>query len=204
MKRTLMVTVLLFLAGAVAASAQDVPTVWDSPTFMGPRPGSDIGIYIIDSDIAEPGLQGIWRTSGGTNLGLRLGFLDAPGDEVVTLGVETWGDIVVQDADFPLDLSWTTGVGAAINGNTVFGIPLGVSIGRTLDIEDSDVSIQVYGHPRLGLTIYDDPITDDLETDLSAMFDLGADVYLGSGLAVEVSASLGDYDAVGIGLAWRQ
>lgn len=203
MKRTLVATAVLLIAAVTAAGAQDVPTVWDTPTFMGPRPGSDLGIYLIDSDLGDIGLQGIWRTSEGTNLGLRLGFLDTPGDEVLSLGVETWGDIAVQDADFPLDLSWTAGAGAWVNGSTVVGVPLGVSIGRTIQVEDSDVSFQVYGHPRLGIVFYENA-ADDLELDLGATFDIGADVHLGSGLAIEVAASLGDFDAVGIGLAWRQ
>lgn len=204
MKQILIGTVLLLLAaGVTTASAQDVPTLWDTPSFMGPRPGSDVGVYLLDGDLYDLGLQGIWRTSGSTNLGLRLGFLDTPGDEIITLGAETWGDIAVQDADFPLDLSWTLGAGAWVNGSTVFGVPLGVAIGRTIDIEDSDVSFQVYGHPRLGFVFYENA-ADDLELDLDATFDIGADVYLSSGLAIEVAASLGDFDALGIGLAWRR
>ena len=204
MTRTLIGTALvLLLVGAADATAQDAPTLWDTPTFMGPRPGSDLGVYLIDADYGDVGLQGIWRTSDGTNLGLRAGFLDTPGDAIVTLGAETWGDIAVQDADFPLDLSWTAGVGAWLNGSTVVSVPVGVSIGRTIDIEGSNVSVQVYGHPRLGLAIYENA-ADDLDLDLGGLFDLGADFHLSSDLAIKVAASFGDSDALGIGLAWRQ
>lgn len=196
MKRgVLAVVVTLLLGTAPGAHAQ----VWDTPSFMGPRPGSDLGFYLVD--VGEIGFQGIWRTSRATNLGFRLGYVDAA-DGIVTVGVETWGDIVVQDADFPLDLSWTIGGGAWLNGITAISVPLGISFGRTFDL--GTLPVQAYGHPRISLVAAEDPVTDDLELELEGQFDIGADLFLGEDWKLRVGLSFGgNDDALGIGLAWR-
>ena len=185
------------------ASGTEAQVSWDVPSFLGPRPGSDIGIYLVDPDAfgADLGLQGIWRTTGGANLELRVGYLDAP-DGILQLGAATWGPVVVEGEDFPLDIAWTVGGGVSVDGLTTVSVPGGLSIGHTFDLES--VAIQVYGHPRVALLIYEHPISDDLELDLEGQFDLGADFFLTEGLTLRVGASLGDYDALGIGLAWRQ
>lgn len=203
MKKTLIGTAVMLLMTSVAgASAQEAPILWNSPTFMAPHPGSDLGVYLVDTDGADLGFHGVWRTDGNMNLGLRAGYLDTPGDGVLLFGAETWGDIAVQDADFPLDLAWTAGAGASVNGSTIVGIPVGVSFGRTIDLEDS-ISFQLYGHPRIGLAIFENA-ADDLELDLEGQFDLGADFYLSQDVTLRIGVTLGDFDALGIGVAFRQ
>lgn len=188
---------IVVLMGIASGTEAQVP--WDVPSFMGPQPGSDIGIYLADHEVGDLGIHGIWRTTGGPNLGLRLGFLEDA--DIVQFGVETWGPIVLEGEDFPLDLAWTLGGGVSVDGPTTVGIPLGLSIGHTFDSES--VAIQVYGHPRMELFIWEHPV-DDLELDLDAQFDLGADFFLDQGITLRVGASLGDYDALGFGVAWRQ
>lgn len=190
---------IVVLMGVASGAEAQVP--WDVPSFLGPQPGSDIGIYLADHEVADLGIHGIWRTTGGPNLGLRLGFLDAA-DGIVQFGVETWGPIVLEGEDFPLDLTWTLGAGVSVDGLTTVGVPGGVSIGHTFDLES--VAIQVYGHPRLELFLYEHPVNDDLELDLEGQFDLGADFLLSQGITLRVGASLGDWDALGVGIAWRQ
>lgn len=189
--------VLLMLGAASGADAQ----VWDSPSFMGPRPGSDIGLYLVDGEASDFGIHGVWRTSEAMNLGIRVGYLDTPGDGVLLLGAETWGTLAVEDADFPLDLSWTVGAGALVNGGTAVTVPIGISLGHTFDGES--ISLQVFGHPRLGLVIFENN-AGNLELDLEGQFDLGTDIYLNPDLTLRVGVSLGYYDALGIGLALRQ
>ena len=70
MKR-LALAVVFVLAGAGAVSAQS----WDSPSFMSPVQGDDVGVYFVDGDVADWGLQGIWRQTGNLNLGIRGGVL---------------------------------------------------------------------------------------------------------------------------------
>jgi hypothetical protein len=207
MKRTLTGAVAMILLGlASGAGAQNVerPSLWDAPSFLGPRPGSDIGVYLVDGEGSSFGLHGLWRTDASPNLGLRLGYLDTAGDDIILFGVETWGDVVLESTDFPLDLTWTFGAGAWVNGSTTVSVPVGLSIGKTLDLEDSPIALQVYGHPRLALVMFEHPVTNDLELDLEGQFDLGTDILLSPDLTLRVAASLGRFDALGIGLALRQ
>lgn len=190
------------LAGAVVLMLVWAPEPaegqgWNTPSFLGPRPGSDLGIYLVD--VGDLGVHGIWRQDETGKLGLRLGFADV-GDGVIHLGVETWGDIILEGADFPLDLTWTTGIGGSFNGGTAVSVPGGVSIGKTFI--GSTLAVQVYGHPRLVLIASSD-VNDDLTLDLDGQFDLGADFYLSEGLTLRVGASLGSPDGLGVGLAWR-
>lgn len=192
---------IVVLMGVASGAEAQGPVPWDVPSFLGPQPGSDIGIYLADHEEGDLGIHGIWRTTGGANLGLRLGFLDEP-DGIVQFGVETWGPIVLEGEDFPLDLTWTVGAGASVDGRTTVAVPGGVSLGHTFDLESA--AIQVYGHPRLELLFYDPAGEDNLELDLEGQFDLGADFFLGQGITLRVGASLGDSDALGFGVAWRQ
>lgn len=204
MRRMVIGAVVLLTVGAVSsASAQDVPSVWDSPSFLGPRPGSDIGLYLVDGEGSSFGFHGVWRTDANPNLGLRLGYLDAGADDILLFGAETWGDVILESADFPLDLTWTAGAGAWVNGSTTVSVPVGLSIGKTFDLEDSPIAIQFYGHPRLALVIFENA-NNDLDLDLDGQFDLGSDFFLSPDLTLRVAASLGRFDALGIGLALRQ
>lgn len=195
--------VLLMLGAASSANAQDVPSVWDAPSFLGPRPGSDIGVYLVDGEGSSFGLHGLWRTDESMNLGLRVGYLDTAGDGILLFGAETWGDVLLESTDFPLDLTWTAGVGAWVDGSTTVSVPVGLSIGKTLELEDSPIAIQLYGHPRLALVIFEN-VNNDLDLDLDGQFDLGSDIFLSPDVTLRVAASLGRFDALGIGLALRQ
>lgn len=187
------IATLLVTASAVEAQR------WDTPSFMAPQPGSDLGVYLVEG--GDLGIHGLWRRAGSANLGVRVGYLDT-GDGTLQLGAETWGAVILEGADFPLDLSWTAGAGASVNGGFSVSLPVGLSIGRTF--RGSSVSIQAYGHPRLALVLFDNPATNDLELDLDGQFDLGADVFLSESWTLRVGASLGGSDALGIGLAWRE
>lgn len=195
-KLTIGMVTLALLAVGSGVEAQS----WDTPSFMGPRPGADLGLYLVDAEFGDIGIHGIWRTTSGMNLGLRLGFVDA-GDGVIQLGAETWGDIILEGADFPLDLTWTAGAGASMNGGATVSVPAGVSIGRTFDV--GSVSVQAYGHPRLALIAGEDA-AGDLNLDLDSQFDLGADVYLSQSVTLRIGTSFGTGDALGIGVAWRR
>ena len=194
---TTSLAVLVLLATASGAAAQS----WDTPSFLGPRPGADLGIYLVDTDYGDLGVQGIWRQTEGMNLGLRLGFVDAP-DDAIQFGAQTWGPLAIDDAEFPLDVAWTAGVGASVNGLTTVTVPVGVTIGKTFDV--GTVPVQAYGHPRMALVAFENPVTDDLELELEAEADIGLDLFIDDGVTIRVGASFGDFDALGIGIAWRR
>lgn len=190
-------SIAVLLAFLVMAS--DVRAQFDTPSFLPPRPGDDIGIYLIpDLGGADFGLQGIWRQRGNLNLGLRVGYIDLGTTGAVVVGVDSW-DLVAEAGDqFPVDVAWTLGAGAAFNGGTLLELPAGISIGRVFEIDP--VTLQGYFHPRLALFI--EPDAPD-EIFVEGLFDLGVDALLSEDLKVRLGITLGRVDAVGVGLAYR-
>lgn len=190
--------VLLAVVALAFASEGRAQLLWDAPSFLPPRPGDDIGIYLTDGDGTDLGIQGIWRQQGNMNLGLRLGFVDAF-DDFLIVGGETWGALTSAGPEFPVDVSWTLGAGAAIGDGVIFSVPLGLTIGRTF--VTTPATFQVYGHPRIALVVAANDNNDD--TDLEGLFDLGADVHLGRDWKLRLGFTIGGYDAVGFGFAYR-
>lgn len=184
--------VLFSLLVASEARAQ-----YDTPSFLPPRPGDDIGIYLSDVEGADFSLQGIWRQGGNLNLGVRLGYLDRSNDGAIVVAAESWGLVARAGNQLPVDLAWTLGVGAAFDDNTVLEVPLGLTIGRVLQLDG--LTLQPYGHPRIALFIA--PDSGD-EVDLRALFDLGVDAVVSDSWKLRVGATLGAIDAAGIGLAY--
>ncbi|HEX7120309.1 MAG TPA: hypothetical protein VF212_16065 [Longimicrobiales bacterium] len=186
------------LVGPGALAAQEVPA-WDSPTFLPPRPGDDLGVYLVDPSGGDWALAGIWRQSGNLNLGVRLGVADAPDETPVFFGAEFYGPLVRADRDFPLDVAWLLGAGATLDGGTFLRIPAGVSVGRAVDADG--LVFVPYAVPRVGFDILADD--GDSETEFSFTIDLGVDLEVDESLLLRFGAALGDHDAIGAGVAWR-
>lgn len=189
---------LLVTAAALAVATGTQAQVWDAPSFMPPRPGEDIGIYLSEPDGADLVVQGIWRQRGNLNLGVRVGFADQATGGAFQAGAETWGEIMSVGPDFPVDVTWTLGAGATFGDFTLVSIPLGVTIGRTLT---TALPLQVYAHPRLALVVAS--FNNNTDTDLDGFFDLGADLHLGPDWKARLGVTLGGTDAYGLGLAYR-
>lgn len=190
---------LLITTAALAVAAGAQAQVWDAPSFMPPRPGDDIGIYLTEPDLADFVVQGIWRQRGNLNLGVRVGFADQGADGAFQAGAETWGALTSAGPDFPVDVTWTLGAGATFGNATVLSIPLGLSIGRTVAMEP--LTLQFYAHPRLALIAT--AVDNDTRTDFDGLFDIGADLHLNPAWKVRVGVTLGGVDALGVGLAYR-
>lgn len=197
MRRSVCALVLLLLAGT---ANQAVAQPWDVPTFFAPRPGEDIGLYLIDVDGADDlGFAGIWRQQGNLNLGVRVGVLD--GDHF-SVGGEFYGPIRAVSA--PVLMSWVLGVGGTFNGATWLRVPLGVSIGTMLDA--GNLRIQPYLHPRIAfdyISFDAPPGVDDSDSELNFDLDIGADVDLGPQFVLRFGATVGDFDGIGLGIAYR-
>lgn len=191
-------TVMIAAATLLVASGAQAQA-WDAPSFLPPRPGDDIGVYLTQPDGSEFGLQGIWRQGGNLNLGVRIGYVDFDVTDVFIAGAETWGPLMSAGADFPVDVSWTLGLGAAFGDFTVLSVPLGLTVGRALVL--SPVTLQVYAHPRLALLA--SSAGNNTDTELDGFFDLGADIHLNEAWKVRLGFTLGGTDAFGIGLAHR-
>lgn len=195
-KLPVVIALALFALGAEQGAAQP----WDVPTFFSPRPGEDIGLYVIDAEGTDDlGIVGIWRQEGNLNLGVRAGVLD---NDRFSVGAEFYGPISGVRA--PVYMSWLVGLGGTFNGATWLRIPAGVSIGTIFDAGSLD--IMPYVHPRVAFDYvsYDDPPgDDDSDSELNFDLDLGADVSLGPQWVFRFGASLAEFDGIGVGIAYR-
>jgi hypothetical protein len=202
MRRSVIALGVLGLLAAPGVAAQTLGT----PIFMSPY--RDFKSHELAGYISDPGsgvsvaVEGEYRFARPRfDFGLRAGIidLDAPADNEVALGVD--GRILVShhSEQFPLDVSLTGGFGALFsNGNSGFLVPFGATLGRRVLLEGSKTSFTPYVHPVIA------PTFGDLSGDTKFGLGLGVDVALSPAFSVRVSGAVGDYEGVGIGVAWHQ
>ena len=203
MRRELLV-VLIFagLSTAAPASAQTLGT----PIFMAPVPAfktQELSGYVSDpGEGVSIAIEGEYRhTHKKFDWGIQAAYLDASGngDNAGAVGVDVRAPVVHHTQDFPLDGSLTGGFGVIFaSGNTGFLIPLGFSLGRQILLEESNISFTPWVHPVLA------PAFGDLFNDVQFGLGLGVDVTLTKTLDVRVSGAVGDYQGIGVGLAWHK
>lgn len=186
-------TGLLLLAGAQVASAQ----AWDSPSFMPPQQSGSLGLYAVDPRGSDWGVMALWRRAGpATTLGLRGGIFEFD-DARVAVGADIGRRLVRANADLPVDLTGTLGIGATFGDGTFARIPVGLSIGRWFAAQNW--AFVPYVHPRIGLDLAAND--DRTDADLRFTTDLGADFYISRRLLVRFGVAVGDHRAVGFGAA---
>ena len=197
--RKLITTLTFMLSASAPLAAQS----WDAPSFFSPRPGEDLGLYVLKSDAegSDLGFAGIWRQSGNINLGVRAGLT---GGDFITLGAEFYGPLSFLD-ESGLMMSWITGIGAGFDDDvTTLRIPAGVSVG--VNLGTGGLNLTPYVHPRVAfdLAAFDNAAGDE-ETDTEFNFDidLGADAALGEQFVVRVGVTLGSQTMFGAGIAYR-
>jgi hypothetical protein len=176
---------------------------WDSPTFFSPRPGEDLGLYLIQPDDGgETGFAGIWRQSGNINLGVRVGLA---GSDHIHVGAEFYNTLDLLGPQSGILMSWVLGLGATFNDVTALRIPLGISAG--VDLGTGSMVLTPYVHPRVALdvAIYDNQAGEEVtDTDINVPVDIGVDAALGEQFVVRVGATFGDGRTIfGAGVAYR-
>jgi hypothetical protein len=188
------VTACLLMPGSAAAQV-----VWDAPSMM--RPGAPAGLSILLLEAHptdELGVLAAWRSaSAPTGLGLRAGLAeDRGGDLAAMFGLDVSGSLGSLDSDLgDPAVMWWTGGGIGIGDELVASFPLGIVVGWTATGDGLTVAPYVGGHATL------DVITgpgDDLDIDASV--DLGVDLGFDSGFMVRFGASIGDRDALAVGI----
>jgi hypothetical protein len=200
MKRTGMGWVVLALA-ATAGSAAAQATY--TPSFNAPYRAfgqHEFGGTISFEQGSSIAVEGQYRFGyRAFDIGLRGGmrFIDDPGENQVLVGVEGRGRILTHSEQFPLDGAVIVGFGLLLDGGTDLAIPAGLSLGRRLNIEDSEVSIVPYAQPTLFITTLG---PDDIE--LGFGFGFGADFRLSRFFDARVSAGLGtDFAPEGVSIS---
>jgi len=115
---------------------------------------------------------------------------------VILVGAEARQRVITHSIDFPLDGALIVGIGGQfVSNNSVLLVPIGLSLGRRLDVESSDVSIVPYVQPTATLLFGNG-------SDVAFTLGLGADFRLTRRFDARISAGLGDLEGVSIGAVW--
>jgi hypothetical protein len=196
-RTTALLTLLLSAVAASAANAQATGTT----TFNAPYRAfdrSEIGVLISFPDGGSTAFEGVYRFSNRRfDFGFKGGFLDQDGgDAILLIGTEARQRVITHSQDFPLDGALIFGLGGRfVSGNSVLLVPVGLSLGRRLDLEGSAVSIVPYVQPTATFVFGDD-------SDVAFTLGLGADFRLTRRFDARVSAGIGDLEGVSLGAVW--
>ncbi len=203
----------LLVAGLVALTAsQSAAQETGTPIFKAPYRA--FKSHEFGASISDPGsgvsfaLEGFYSYGSGNNdFSVRGGIADLAEETVagvnvgggtrVLLGGDFRTNILRYSESIPVDGALTLGIGANIgDGTDQYLIPVGVSLGRRFELENSNTSFTPYLHPVIVPTFGggDDAVNFALG--------LGVDMRFSQSWAVRVSGGVGDLDGVGISLAY--
>ena len=202
MRRSLFggVALLAFLSLPTAAAvAQETGT----PNFKSPYRAfgeHEFGASFSDYEAVSGAFEGFYTYGRGQNdFGVRAGFADpsGEGDTRFVLGGNFRTQVLRYSESFPLDGALTLGLGGNIgDGDDVFFIPVGITLGRAFNVEGSNTTFVPYVHPVLVPTF--GGASDDVEFALG----LGVNVALSERWAVRASGGLGDIEGIGLSVAY--
>ena len=195
-RKTALITVLFASLGTtLAAQATGMPS-FNAPYRAFER--SEVGLILSFPSGGATAFEGAYRFASGPKLdiGFRGGVLDADGgDAIFLLGAEARLRVITHNADFPLDGAFIFGAGAGLSDNSVLILPAGLSLGRRIDIKDSQVSIVPYAQPTMFITVGD-------EADVHFALGIGGDFRLTKRFDARVSFGVGDVEGFSIGAVW--
>jgi hypothetical protein len=193
--------VLALATSAGPAAAQATFT----PSFNAPYRAfqqHEFGATISFQEGSSTALEGQFRFGyRAFDIGLKGGvrFVDVVEDQIL-IGAEGRGRILTHSQQFPLDGALVAGLGLNLNGGTSFIVPVGLSLGRRLDIEDSDVSIVPYAQPTFFLINFE--AFGNRDTEIEFGFGFGADFRLSRFFDARISAGLGtDFAPEGVSIS---
>jgi hypothetical protein len=145
------------------------------------------------------GYEGMYRYAHGRfDIGVRAGMFDPGGTAKTQLlvGGEARQRVITHNLDFPLDGAVIVGAGAALGGgNSTLFVPVGISLGRRVDLRGSSVSVVPYVQPTAIFVA-------DGGSDLNFTLGLGADFRLTRMLDARFSAGIGDLRGVSLAAVW--
>lgn len=194
---------LALVAGDAAAQATATPS-FNAPYRAFTRYEFGGTVSFQEGDLTN--LEGQFRFGyRAFDIGFRggIGFVSDPGEDQILLGAEARYRVLTHTADFPLDGALIVGGGFRFDGGTIFNVPVGLSLGRRLDVEGSQVSIVPYVQPTLFMYFGDVGLNDNFEAEFG--FGFGADFRLSRVFDVRVSGGIGTDGApegVAISAVW--
>ena len=152
-KRT---TLLAFAAvGAIGLLPTVLPAqATGTTTFNAPYrafSNSEFGVLVSFPNGGGTAFEGAYRVSSGKfDIGFKGGLFSpgGGGKTALLIGVEGRERVLSHNEDFPLDGALIIGAGAnLVSGASALIVPVGLSLGRRLDMEGSSVSIVPYVQP---------------------------------------------------------
>ena len=196
-KRTLSGLLLSLVAAASLASQATGTTTFNAPYRAFTQ--SEFGVLMSFPDGGGTAFEGDYRIAAGRfDLGFKGGLL-APGNGARTallLGVEGRERVLTHTGDFPLDGALILGAGAnLVSGASRLIIPVGLSLGRRLNVQDSQVSIVPYAQPTAFLVA-------DGGGHLDFALGLGGDFRLSRRFDARLAAGIGDVSGISVGAVW--
>jgi hypothetical protein len=206
--RVLALAPVLALAVALPTASATAQVPWESPQLLAPGSPAGLGAYIVDWGLGPGDGVGVllaWRgraAPGG--IGLRAGAARGLDDDVIFAGgADISLPVLSASPEFPLDVIWTSGVGAAYGTYLQVGVPLGFSAGRAVGSET------IWFNPYLSTRavfegIFGDEAPEE-DFQLGLAIDIGADVSFDRGrdFVLRIAAALGDRHALIAGLHAR-
>ncbi len=194
----LVLSLLVAYGGSAEAQATGT-TAFNAPyrAFDAHEFGGTLSFPDDGGGVAAEGLYGFG--SGKFDIGLRGGVWDpSAGDAIFMAGVNVRQRVLDHSEQFPLDGAVVFGLGAQfIEDATTVIIPVGLSMGRRLDVEDSEVSIVPYVQPTAFLTE-----GQNRDLDLHFALGIGGDFRLSRMFDARVSVGLGDMQGISISAVW--
>jgi hypothetical protein len=184
---------------AVLAAEGRGQVVWDSPMLLPPLPSAEMGIYLVDPAGSGLGAMGTYRAVPG-GMGLRLGIADADDGIALFGGLDVLFNLARVTPEFPVDISWFTGVGAGFSDWVVVSVPLGLTLGHTF--VGPDVRLTPYAAPRLDLDAHLGDVPGGSELSLRVGVDLGFDLAVQAGWMIRIGAGIGDRSGLAVGVVF--
>jgi hypothetical protein len=194
---------------AVCASGAAAQVPWDSPMMAKPRATPGVGVFV--ADVGGGGMGAIVTYQKASRWGLRFGLAEGPGSEVSVFGgADLIGSLARASANMPLDIGWVFGAGLGIQDAVLVSVPFGISLAHTF--RSGNTTFIPYVTPR--------PILDAAfgreargngngrgrggpdNVNLALAVDLGLDLRLQAGWTVRFGATMGDRDALALGLVF--
>jgi hypothetical protein len=194
------ILVFALIAGSAASAAAQTT---GTPIYKAPYrvfENSEFGASLSDpGEGVDFAFEGFYRFAQARNdFGLRAGIADAAGDDsIFLLGGDFRTQVVTYSESFPLDGAITLGLGGAFGeGDDVFLLPVGISLGRRFDVEGSSTTFTPYLHPNVV------PIFGGEDDGVDFTLGLGVDIRFGDRWSARASGGLGDIEGVGISVAY--